>query len=300
MRKASSLVLLLFSLVSLAQQDPLYSQYQFNQLMINPAYAGIYSQISAGLISRFQWAGIEGAPRTNTITAQAGLAEGRVGLGGVVLNDQFGVSSNYEVQLSGSYNINFYNARLAMGIQGGVIQYGYDFTNVEFDFLDDPEITANHENITRPSFGVGFMYMREDFFVGFSVPRILNISVTDGISSSERYRKHYYMTAGFVKEVNNMPFKFMGLIRSMDSETLSTDLSLSALLENAMWAGIIVRDFQHFGIIGIIEVSNNLQIGYSFELPSNSLIYGNYGTHEVSLTCRFASVNRTLFEEKYF
>ena len=298
MRKIIPLLFLLTVSHCFSQQDPLYSQYQFNQLMINPAYAGIYSRISAGLITRFQWAGIEGAPRTNTITAQAGLADGRVGLGGVILNDQFGVSNNYEIQFAGSYNINFFNA--PMGIQGGLIQYGYDFSNVEFDFLDDPEIVNGHENITQPNFGVGFMYMREDFFIGASIPRILNISVTDGMASSERYRKHYYLTTGFVREINRIPFKFMGLLRSMDSETLSADLTLSVLLDHALWTGVTIRDLQHLGLLAIIDVSKNLQIGYSFELPSNSLIYGNYGMHEVSILINLKSKQRTLFEEKYF
>jgi len=300
MRIIITLLFLISFFPGFSQLDPLYSQYQFNQLMINPAYAGIYSRVSAGLITRFQWAGIAGAPQTNTITAQAGLADGRIGLGGVVLNDQFGVSSNYEVQFSGSYNINFFKSRLAMGIQGGLIQYGYDFSNVEFDFLDDPEIVNGHQNISQPNFGVGFMYMRETFFIGASIPRILSISVTDGMTTSERYRKHYYLTTGFVKEINRVPFKFLGLVRCMDSETLSADLTFSALLDDALWAGVTLRDLQHFGLLAIIDVSKNLQVGYSFEMPSNSLIYGNYGTHEVSLQLNIKSKQRPLFEEKYF
>ncbi len=285
MKKLIFITLAFLSLASFAQQDPLYSQYQFNQLMINPAYAGIYNRMNIGVISRFQWAGIEGAPQTNTITANSALAEGKIGLGGVILNDRFGVNNNYEVQISGSYNIQFNRfTKLAMGIQGGWIQYGYDFTNVNLDFLDDPEILNGHDNFSKPNFGVGFMLLNNNYFIGASIPRILNVSVNDGSIQSERYKRHYYLSAGAVVEINEIPIKGIALLRSFGGQTLSADLSVSALLDDVMWAGITMRDLKHFGVLAVFEAGKNLKIGYSFELPTNNLIFGNYGTHEVSLS----------------
>lgn len=273
------------SLTLTAQQDPLYSQYQFNQLMINPAYAGIYERFSAGVISRFQWAGIEGAPRTNTLLAQTSLQDGKIGLGGVVLNDRFGVSNNYELQFAASYNIKFsQQAQLAMGLQGGFVQFGYDFTNVNVDFLDDPELLNGHDNFIRPNFGAGMMLMHSNYFIGISSPRILNVSVTDGSTKSERYKRHFYLTAGVASEINRTPVKAVALVRSMAGETYSVDLTASALLEDVMWAGVSVRDFKHFGLLGIFMIGETVKLGYSFELPTNNLIYGNYGTHEVSVS----------------
>ncbi len=285
MRKFLVILAVIFSSTIFAQQDPLYSQYQFNQLMINPAYAGIYDRFSVGVISRFQWAGIEGSPNTNTITANSALADGKIGLGAVVMNDRFGVNNNYEIQLSSSYNIAFNrNTKLAMGIQGGFIQYGYDFNKVNLDFFDDPELLNGHENFTRPNFGAGLMLLNTNFFVGLSVPRILNISITDGSTQSERYKRHYYLTAGITTEIQRIPVKATTLIRSLAGEEYSFDLTLTALLEDVMWAGVSVRDLKHFGLIGIFEIGENIKLGYSFELPTNNLIYGNYGTHEVSIS----------------
>lgn len=284
MKKAITVLLVSACLSATAQQDPLYSQYQFNQLMINPAYAGIYNRLSVGAISRFQWAGIEGAPRTNTITANSALSDGKIGLGGFVMNDRFGVNNNYEIQISSSYNIEFNRTiKLAMGIQGGLVQYGYDLSKLNLDFFDDPELLNGHDNFIRPNFGVGFMLLNPNFFVGLSAPRILNVSITDGFIQSERYKRHFYLSAGVAAEIQRTPVKATTLIRSIAGETYSFDITLSALLEDVMWAGITVRDLKHFGVLGIFQMGENLQLGYSFELPTNNLIHGNYGTHEVSI-----------------
>ncbi|WP_421764251.1 type IX secretion system membrane protein PorP/SprF [Ekhidna sp.] len=285
MKKTLVILLACFSLASYAQQDPLYSQYQFNQLMVNPAYAGIYNRLSVGVISRFQWAGIEGSPKTNTITAQSALADGKIGLGTMILNDRFGVSNNYELQIASSYNIKFNNTtKLAMGIQGGFVQFAYDFSKVDLDFFDDPELINGHDNVTKPNFGVGFMLMNPNFFIGASVPRILNVSVTDGSTQSQRYRRHYYLTAGVAAEIQGTPVKATTLIRSMAGETYSFDITMSTFLDDVLWAGVTLRDFKHFGVLGIFEIGESLKLGYSFELPTNNLVYGNYGTHEVSVS----------------
>ena len=300
MKKTLFILFLIFSLASNAQQDPLYSQYQFNQLMINPAYAGMYGRFSASGISRFQWAGIEGAPITNTLSAHTGLKNETIGIGGILLNDRFGVSNNYEIQFIGSYFIKYQQAKLGMGIQGGYTQFGYSFSDVNFDYLDDPEIVYNHSNVHKPNFGVGFMYMSEDLFLGFSIPRILNATVSDGMINSERYKRHYYFSAGFVKEINRMPYKVMGLVRSMNGETISTDISGSIQLDDIVWTGMTIRDLRHFGLFAILDLSETLRVGYSFELPSNALVYGQYGTHEISLQFDVRPTRKNIFRYKYF
>lgn len=288
LRKLVMLLLILTSQFSYSQQDPLYSQYQFNQLMINPAYAGVYDRFSAGLISRFQWAGIDGAPTTNTFTIQSTLKAGQVGLGAVILNDRFGISDNYEIQLSSSYNIQMRNAKLAMGLQGGLIRYGFNFNNVEMDYLDDPEVLNGQESFQQPNFGLGMMYMSEKFFFGASVPRILSVSTTDGSTQSERYKKHYYFTGGFVAEnLGIVKLKVVSMVRSIDEEGLSADLILSANLDEIFWTGISIRNLKQYGLFLNMMIANHMRLGYSFELPSSSLILGNYGTHEISFLIEF-------------
>lgn len=301
MRVVTVLFAIVLCFKTYAQEDPLYSQYQFNQLMINPSYAGIYDRFSVGLISRFQWAGLQGAPTTNTITAQSAMREGKIGVGGVLLNDRFGVSNNYEVQLSSSYNIIFPNAKLAMGMQAGLIRYGFDFNNVELDFLDDPEILNGHENFQKPNFGFGMMYLSDNFFFGASIPRILSVEVSDGSTLSERYRRHYYFTGGFVVEASRWTkFKVVSLIRSIDGSKLSADLNVSANFDEVIWSGFSTRDLKTFGLFINLLVADKMKLGYSLELPTNSLIRGNYGTHEVSILLETGIKRGRSLVKRYF
>lgn len=285
MKKIALLLSLsLISTISLAQLDPLYNQYQFNQLMINPAYAGIYDRFSASLISRLNWVGIDGAPVTNTFTAQSAFRDGSIGLGALVIDDRLGVNRNMETSVTASYNIQFSEGKLAMGIQGGFINYGFDLTKLTLDYVDDERLTTGLDNYSEPNFGAGIMYVNPVFFAGVSVPRLRELNLDDGVVNSTRYKRHYYATAGYYYDANQLTqYKVMSLVRYVENGDISVDLSVSTFLDQVIWAGLTARDFKHYGLFMSLNVGRNLRVGYAFELPTNSLIIGNYGTHEISI-----------------
>ncbi len=284
-----------------AQLDPLYSQYQFNQLMINSAYTGVYDRFSVGMMSRMQWVGLEGAPVTHTITAQKSILNGKIGVGGILLQDKFGVSTNTELQATYSYNINFSEAKLAMGLQGGLINFGYDLSNLELDFVDDPSLNSNMNDFMKPNFGAGLMYITNNYFVGASVPRILDVNVNDGVLKSTRYLRHYYLTGGLTFDpVPYTTIRIMSLMRYVVDGRISTELNISSLIDGKVWGGITVRDLKHFGIYMMLEATSNIRVGYSFELPANSLIQSSYGTHEFSVFFRTKRKNDSILDQNYF
>jgi len=300
MKKLLFLILLITALQSSAQLDPLYSQYMHNQLMINPAYVGIYNRFSAGLISRLQWAGIEGAPVTNTLTMQTAIREGRVGLGGFIVNDRLGINNNLESQVAASYNIRIGEAKLGLGIQGGLINYRYDLNKLELDYIDDERLVGLN-NLTEPNFGAGVIYMAKNIFAGVSMPRIRNIKVKDGVSNSTRYKRHIYLNGGYVFESSNFTqYKVMSLIRLVDGERPSFDLSVSSYIDRIIWAGLTTRDLKHFGLFTILELGNNLRLGYTFEMPTNSLVQSNYGTHEISIAFDMALSRNHVIKNRQF
>lgn len=285
-----------------AQQDPLYNQYQFNQQMINPAYVGIYEMMSFNFISRFQWVDLEGAPVTQTLTGSTSFWNGRSGAGLSLIYDQFGVTNNYEVQAAYSYIIPFQNFKLSMGVQGGIMRFENDYDELNLDFPDDPLLNPPIENFTEPNFGVGFMAMSEFYFVGLSVPRILNINVQDGDLESNRYQQHYYLSGGAVLAPS--PFfklKFTGLVRYVQNAPISFDLFGSVLLSETIWLGLSLRNLNTAGIFTLIEIGDSFRAGYSFEIPiSNDLTSLQYTTHEVSLGLDFSFLRRQLLKRRYF
>ena len=193
----SILVLLLSASGLQAQQDPLYNLYSFNQYMINPAYAGVYNNFSANLITRKQWAGIDGSPLTNLFTAHTSVGD-QFGTGILIVNDRLGINNNTEAQLSFSYKITSGSKTLALGVQGGVVGYQYDYSKLNLAFIDDEGLDMNNEGFSKANFGAGAFYMTDTYYFGFSVPRILNAKVNDGVSSSTRYLPHYYLSGGFI------------------------------------------------------------------------------------------------------
>ena len=190
-----------------AQLDPLYNQYLFNQSMINPAYTGVNDVFNATVISRAQWTGIDGAPVTNMLNLSSSLVANNMGAGILVINDKFGVSNNTEVQLSYSYRIEWINNILSMGLQGGFVNYGFRFDKLDLEEFD-PALVNVGEQFTKSNFGFGMYYRANNYYVGLSVPRILNVDEPNGAPNTTRYKRHYYLSAGIIlDQIVSVKFK---------------------------------------------------------------------------------------------
>ena len=283
-----------------AQYDPLYNQYVFNQMLINPAYAGAFDNVSITFMSRMQWTGIQGAPITNSLTAHSSIFDNKGGAGIYILNDKLGVSNNTEAFATFSYKVDFGKAKLAMGLQGGVIQYKYNYNELNMEFVNDPSFIPTDENFIKPNFGVGLLFYSEYYYVGLSIPRILNIEVNDGVKESTRYQKHFYISGGVVLPLSEIiKIKPSTLIRVVENQ-VSVDLNVSVLINELVWAGIIMRNFNTFGFIAELQISDKFRIGYSLELPSTKLITNQWGTHEIMIGFDFAPFRRQVLKRRYF
>ena len=294
------IVLLFISFQSWGQLDPLYNQYLFNQGMINPAYNGAYDVFSATLISRVQWAGIEGAPKTNTLNIATSIVDNKVGLGFTVLNDNFGVNNNTEIQLSYSYKLEWRDKVLALGLQTGLLNYSYDYTKVNYEYLDDQLIMGADESATQENFGAGIWLMGDQYAFGFSVPRILDVKIDDGMSESTRYRKHYYVSAAYLfDQLIALKFKPSILLRHVEGTT-SIDLNAQFLLNEILWLGASFRNFDSAGLNAQIEINDQFRAGYSFEIPVNTVELGGYGSHEIMVTMDLEIFDFHAKSRKYF
>ncbi len=295
-------LLMLSPRFSSGQYDPLYNQYTFDQLMINPAYTGVNDLFSVSFISRYQWVNIEGAPLTNALTAHTSIANNKAGVGAMIISESYGVNTNIEVYFTGAYRINFGRGSLSMGLQGGMLQYKYDYTKLNLESLNDPAFLPEDEQVSQPNFGTGLWYQTDKYYVGFSVPRILAVEVDkqDG-STSERYRRHYYLSAGGMLTLNpTLKIKPYTLVRIIDGAPANIDIGANLLIRELIWAGILIRDFDAIALMGQLEVSDKFRVGLSVELATTKLVQTSYGTYELMLLVDFAAFNYQVLKRRYF
>lgn len=293
MARVGCILLFLIAVKLSAQQDPLYNLYFFNQGMINPAYTGLYKDATINLISRKQWVGIDGAPLTNFLSFTTSVGS-RFGIGTMLISDQLGINNNTEGHLAFSFNvIEKDGVVLGLGVQGGLINYRYDYSRLNLEFLDDEDLEMNLTNFSKPNFGAGIFLKTDHFFLGVSSPRILNVDVNDGLVSSTRYQRHFYISGGML--INNsfnstVRLKPSFLVRMVPEGNMAVDVNLHALFMETLWVGATVRNLSAIGINTQFQISQRTRIGYGFELPTTELLNRNFGTHEISLLIEFSAL----------
>ena len=139
------------------------------------------------------------------------------------------------------------------------------------------------------------------YFIGFSIPRILNVKVNDGVVRSTRYQKHYYLSGGVLLTVSDfIKLKPSLLMKIVKDAPVSMDIGANFLFGEFLWVGALVRNLNSLGIITQIELSDKFRVGYSFEFPTNSLISSNFGTHEIMVAMDFAPFTRQILKRRYF
>lgn len=291
MKKLLSILTLLVPGILMAQLDVPTSQYLSNQATFNPAYTGIHGVTSFNLNSRLQWAGIEGAPLTNTFNVHTSLLNDKLGAGLLFVNDSYGINSNNEIHLSYSYKIELRNMLISMGLQTGMVSFRYDYAKLNTEF-SDPTFIESGESFSKPNFGAGIFIQSDNYFLGFSVPKFMNIVVENGSVNSTRYRRHFYVTGGYLFD-KSFAFKLKPsfLFRTVDGGYTALDLNLSALVNERVWVGTSLRNFgDALNLHSIIEVNEALRAGMSFEISSKTFSGANYGTYEIMVSYDFGSL----------
>ena len=163
---------------TMAQQDPQYSQYMFNQMAINPAYAGSKEALSATAFIRSQWTGIEGAPKTETFSIHGPLKKKKVGLGFSAIADQIGPKKSFGVLGSYAYRIQIKNGFLSMGLRAGVYQYTYNWADIKYKDQADIYNTNNSTSKIVPTADFGLYYYTNTMYIGYSITHLYNGRLT--------------------------------------------------------------------------------------------------------------------------
>lgn len=283
-----TLIGLSFALGSYAQQDPLYAQYLNNPLLLNPAYAGSNNNFNAMAMYRAQWAGFEGSPTTLNVNGHVSLFDNKMGAGLMLLQDRLGNNTNTEVQAMYSYKLEFGEHNLIFGLQAGMLNFRTDPDKLNLQDPNDP-IFLTVENNTLPNFGTGLILKSERYFLGLSVPRLLNSSIKEGLQEIEIYNRHFYATAAYVVFLSNrIRLKPSAMLRGTPGAPLSVDYSASLNFDEKYTVGAFTRNFNTYGFLAQLSFSEHYRLAYIFEVPSYNSVGANFTSHEISFGLRMA------------
>jgi len=272
-----------------AQQAPVFSQYYFNELVINPAYAGAHVQLSLTSMYRNQWVNFPGAPRTFSFSGHTALYNGKVGVGLLVNNDKIGSYNNQSAYAYYAYKIRFYSGTLSMGLQGGFNFLGADFSKLDLTTQGDASFSSI--NIYKPNFGAGLYYNQKNFFVGFSVPYLINKSATpDRINVSQiTEARYYFLRSGVIVPLNtNKSIKLNPsiLVRAQDGQPLSMDINAGFIFYDLMSTGVSWRSGDAFITFVDIQISEKFHFAYSYDWTSSDISRYSNGSHEFMINYR--------------
>ncbi len=274
-----------------AQQDPMYTQYMDNLLVINPGFAGSQETGNLLLVSRNQWVSFSGAPETYSLSYNTRLKQQNVGLGFSILNDKVGPQKHTGVYFDYSYLLTVSeNFRMGMGLKAGVSFYRAALTELN-PINPDPIYSQDIYKNFLPHFGVGMYLFSDDTYFGFSAPNLIKNTIgrsdylTDFVQKEE---VHLYLIGG--KKFNlsgDIQMKVYSMIRYVRIAPIALDITVLLGFKDKFWVGGMFRLGDSYGILSQFKASEKILIGYSYDLSYSELNPFNNGTHEIMLSYNF-------------
>ncbi|GAA3598026.1 type IX secretion system membrane protein PorP/SprF [Flavivirga amylovorans] len=280
-----------------AQQDPQYTQYMYNTMSVNSAYAGQRDVLSITGLYRTQWVGMEGAPKTITFGIHSPLRSNRLGLGLNLVSDKLGPASETNVDINFSYTIPIDEIRgteLSFGIKGGFHLLDTDWSKGVFQYPD--RVFNDNLSLFSPTIGAGLYLHSEKWYLGLSVPNFFTTDHYDDVQESiATERLHYFLIAGYVFDIGeNTKLKPAALVKAVSGAPLIADLSLNALFNEKLTLGLGYRwDDSISGLAGF-QINPGLFIGYAYDLTTTGLNNYNSGSHEIMLRFELQQAGRIL------
>lgn len=300
------LILVFVTLVAMpskAQQLPQFTQYMYNTISINPAYAGSRETFTLVGLHRNQWAGFPGGPTTQTLSIHAPLRNEKIGLGFSFVNDELGFENFTYLYGDFSYTIKLNEiSKLAFGLKTGFTAFSVDsrlYTSNEDDLL-----IQNIENRWTPNIGAGVMWLWERGYFGLSAPRLINTNYSSDGQYKAQERVSYYFTGGYVFNIGyTTKFKPAFMVKATNGAPISIDASANFLFYEKLWLGAAYRFNDTAGALGFMadfQVLRDWRIGYTFELPTSEIRPYTNGTHEFILMFEVFNPRRRVASPRYY
>lgn len=280
--------------IVLAQQDFQYTQFMFNKMSFNPAYAGTKGNLYLSAIYRKQWFGIERAPQTAIFNAHGAVAKKRIGLGLSVSYDQIGFSDRIGIETNYSYIIPFKNSSfLSLGLRGGMYYSQIRWDEAELIDQDDLSIPMAATSMIVPNFGAGIYYQSKSWYAGFSVPHLFvnqgdfNITASNGVVEPD-FTQHFYAMGGFIFDLTEkVQMQQNLLLKYVVNAPLSMDINISFVFVERVLLGVTYRVGDSVDALLQWQISPQLRIAAAYDFSITQLQRYNSGSIEAMVSYYF-------------
>lgn len=296
------LIFMFFSIVSNAQQDAQYTQYMYNTIAINPAYAGSRGVMSIFGLYRTQWIGLEGAPKTGAFSVNTPLNNTNLGLGVSLVSDKIGPTNENTLSVDLSYNIETGPfSKISFGIKGTANLFNIDLNKLSYEDQND-EMFQDLNNKFSPNVGAGVYWHSEKAYVGLSIPNFIETNrYDDNDVAIFKDKINYYLIGGYVFDINPyLKFKPAALVKMIEGAPLQVDVSGNFMINEKFTAGLAYRWSASLSAMAGFQVSEGLYIGYGYDHETTRLRRFNSGTHEVFLRFEFFNKYNKMISPRFF
>lgn len=302
------LILLLLSVSIRAQQDAQFTNYMYNTINVNPAYAGSRQSMSIFALHRTQWVGLDGAPVTNTASIHTPLNNSKLGMGASIINDRIGPSDETNIAVDLSYTINTSeDFKLAFGLKASANLMNVDFTKLNRYDANDYSFENNIDNRFSPNVGAGLYLYSDNTYFGLSAPNLLETKHFDryagpnAFSYIARERINYYFTAGHVFDLAyNVKFKPAIMTKLVQGAPLQMDLSANFLFNDKFTIGAAYRWSAAVSALVGFQATDSWFVGYGYDLETTRLANYNSGSHELFLRFELFNKYNRLSSPRFF
>ncbi|MEN7549385.1 type IX secretion system membrane protein PorP/SprF [Rapidithrix thailandica] len=286
-----------------AQQEPMFTQYMFNGMAINPGYAGSHETISITALARKQWTGLEGAPNTQTFTAHMPLKL-NTAAGISFTRDEIGITTTNSISAAFAYKVPMGLGKLSFGLQAGMRFYRDNFSKLNPKDKTDDVYTNGDVSKTLPDFGAGVYYYSDRFFLGISVPHLINqtIETADDAVSVSDMERHYVVYSGYVFDLSpSVKLKPHALLKVVEGAPVQMDINASVYLKEILGIGLSYRSLDSFAALLELQATPAFRLGYSYDFATTTdLRTVQNGSHEIMLNYRFDLSKKIVLTPRYF
>jgi type IX secretion system PorP/SprF family membrane protein len=301
------------SALAYSQYDAMFTQYMFNEMFINPAYAGSKDAMSATLLHRQQWVSFPGRPVTTSFSLHGPIQNDKMGVGLSILNEKVGVLNRNLIYGSYAYRMKLdAKSTLALGLMGGLDNQMNKFATLKVSndgsMPADPQFAQNTPNAMAPNFGAGLYYNTQSFYAGISIPRMVDNTIRfnpNGATikttrvAAERFT--YYLTGGYLFKLNeDLQLRANAMLKAVKNAPSQIDLGANFLIREMFWAGLGYRSNSSVSVLLGMQVNKQFLVCYSYDYGVNKIQRYSQGSHELVLNYLFSFTGRKIVTPRYF